>query len=302
MSLRTVLCTVCYLSVDEATAIHVGEASFCSPTCQDIDALKMARPVRPRVLVAIVHNGAMVDRAVTQNFIAIGWGDRIPRVKAELGIASIDMAWFTKAPRVDTLRNRALTQALRDGFTHVLFLDADMIHPDDLFARILKYCDREIIVSGFYVGRQPPYAPVAFRDGVKHESGLYSIYRPDEDYRHVNADGLREEELIGMGCALIPLSIVRALGPGPWFEYRNDHTGEPMISEDVPFCERVRAAGFQIYLDPSIGCGHLFQEFATEAHWTRYREVLLAAQDQLSHAMQVSIEGTPIAMGAGEGA
>jgi hypothetical protein len=81
------------------------------------------------VLVAIVHNMARSSTAVAESFIALGWGNRIPRVKAELGIASIDMAWFTKMPRVDALRNYALERAMTDGFTHVLFLDADMLFP-----------------------------------------------------------------------------------------------------------------------------------------------------------------------------
>lgn len=243
-----------------------------------------------RVLVAIVHNQPAVAREVAQNFIALGWGNRIPRVKDDYGIASIDMAWYTRAPRVDDLRNMALHQALSDGFTHVLFLDADMLHPDDLFARILKYCDREIVVSGFYTQRQAPYAPIALRDGEPHESGLYHTYKYDDDYAAVDADGLRDEEVVGMGCCLIPLSIVRAIGPRPWFEYKADVDGWHLISEDVPFCEKVRAAGFRVCLDPSIRCGHLFTDFATEAHWTRYQEVLAHTQAKIADMITVSVE------------
>jgi hypothetical protein len=134
------------------------------------------------VLVAIVHNQPTVSREVAQSFIAMGWGNRVQKAKDAYGIAAIDMAWFTKAPRVDDLRNMALFQAMADGFTHVLFLDADMLHPDDLFLRILKYCDRPYVVSGFYTQRQYPFAPIALRDGQLHESGRYSSYRHDDDY------------------------------------------------------------------------------------------------------------------------
>jgi hypothetical protein len=85
-----------------------------------------------------------------------------------------------------------------------------------------------------------------------------------------------------MGCTLIPLSIVRALGPRPWFEYKTDAEGWHQVSEDMPFCEKVRAAGFRIALDPSIQCGHLYTDFATEQHWKRAKEVLAHTQQQLA--------------------
>jgi hypothetical protein len=286
--MRTLLCTHCYAPL-AGTALDAGDATFCSARCRDLDALREAMPSRVRVLVAIVHNGPMVERRVTESLIALGWGERIPRVKAALGIEAIDMAWFTKMPRVDALRNCALEQARRDGFTHVLFLDADMIFPDDLFARILKHHAVDGIVSGFYTQRHFPFAPVAFRDGVLHESGRYVVYRHDNDHADVDAQGLRAEELVGMGCCLIPLRLLDALGARPWFYYKDDAAGWPLISEDVPFCEAVRAAGFGVYLDPSIQCGHLFSEFATEQHWTRYQQVHAHTQQRLAEQMTVTV-------------
>jgi hypothetical protein len=306
MTRRTVLCTVCYEPVGPHTVTVQGsDAVFCSDACREKDpaihALRQAMrdrkaeedaaaDARPRVLVAIVHNQPSVAREVAQNFIAMGWGNRVQSAKDAYGIASIDMAWYTKAPRVDDLRNMALYQAMADGFSHVLFLDADMLHPDDLFMRILKYVDRPIVVSGFYTQRQYPFAPIALFDGTLHESGRFTSYRYDADYRTVDADGLHDVQVVGMGCCLIPLAIVRALGPRPWFEYKTDADGWHFISEDVPFCEKVRAAGFRVSVDPSIGCGHLFTEFATEAHWKRAHEVLQHTQAKVSEALTLGVD------------
>lgn len=246
-----------------------------------------------RVLVAICHNVGTVDREATKSLIGLGWGDRIPKVKAALGIASIDMAWFSALPMVDALRNAALEQAMRDGFTHVVFLDGDMIFPDDLLAQLLRHVRLGAVVSGFYVQRRMPYAPVALGHGKLHESGLYSVYKTDNDYADVDANGLREEQVIGMGCALIPLAIVAQLGPRPWFEYRCNEDGWPMVSEDVPFCERVRAAGFQIFLDPSIKCGHLFTAIADERYWERYCQVHAATEERLKGVVSISVTEEP---------
>lgn len=289
---RTLLCTHCYEPLGTSFIDDDGlGAMFCSDACRTADAVRRqgSSAAEIRVLVAIVHNQPMVQRQVAQNFIAMGWGNRVQRVKDEYGIAAIDMAWFTQAPRVDDLRNVALAQAMQDGFTHVLFLDADMLHPDDLFARILKYVDRTIVVSGFYTQRHHPFAPVALRDRTLHESGRFSTYKHDDDYRDVDADGLRDEDAVGMGCCLIPLAIVRALGPAPWFEYKIGLDGFHTVSEDMPFCERVKDAGFRICLDPTISCGHLFTDFATEQHWTRAREVIAHTQVKLAEALTLGV-------------
>lgn len=292
---RILLCTFCHGVIAGPPIENAqSDAAFCSVRCRDLDAARLARtspgaaPER-RVLVAIVHNLSVVPRAVTQSLIALGWGNRVQRAKDAHGIAAIDMAWFTASPRIDDLRNVALQQALADGFSHVLFLDADMLHPDDLFERILRHVDREAVVSGFYTLKTYPFSPVAFRDGRLHESGRFSTYRYDEAYAEVDADGLRDEEIVGMGCTLIPLSIVRALGPRPWFEYKTDADGWHQVSEDMPFCEKVRAAGFRIALDPSIKCGHLYTEFATEEHWKRAKEVLAHTQQQLATAVALNV-------------
>lgn len=291
--MTTILCTQCYQPVRQATAEDAAAlgAVFCSPACQALDATRRpAAPATPvRILVAIVHNQPMVSREVAQSFIALGWGNRIQRAKEAHGIAAIDMAWFTRAPRVDDLRNMALVQAMADGFTHVLFLDADMLHPDDLFDRIGRHVARQAIVSGFYTQRQYPFAPIALIDPQPHASGRYNHYRHDPAYTEVDGDGLRDVDVVGMGCCLIPLAVVRALGERPWFEYKTDADGWSLVSEDVPFCEKVRAAGFRVCLDPSIQCGHLYHDFATEQHWKRAEEVLQHTREQLAQSMTVEV-------------
>lgn len=246
-----------------------------------------------RVLVAICHNLSVVDRRATQSLIEIGYGDRVARAKATLGIASIDMAWFTQAPRVDVLRNIALEQGMRDGFTHIVFLDGDMIFPTDTLERLLRHIPRGALVSGFYTMRRPPYAPIAMRDGQLHECGKYSVYRYDNDYEDVDQHGLREEEVIGMGCALVPLDIVARIGPKPWFHYKDDADGWPQVSEDVPFCERVRAAGFQVFLDPSIKCGHLFSEVADERFYKRYLASMQATEERMKGVVTIKADEAP---------
>jgi hypothetical protein len=146
-----------------------------------------------------------------------------------------------------------------------------MIFPDDLLLRMLRHHDQGI-VSGLYVQKQAPYKPIALRDGVEQGGVMY--------YQHDCGpfDGtLRRQQVVGMGCTLIPLSVLDAIGPRPWFEYQHDADGWPTVSEDVPFCQKADAAGIPIWLDPTILCGHCRTEVKTDLHWTRYAKSMEAA-------------------------
>lgn len=235
-----------------------------------------------RVLVAVCHNLGVVDRRACESLIGLGWGTRLATAKAASGVETIDFAWFGKLPRLDALRDQALSQAMAAGFTHVVFLDADMLFPTEVLGQLLRHLPSGAVVSGLYFQRHYPFAPVAYRDSRPHPSGQYRIYRHDDQYADVGADGLRDEELVGMGCALIPLDLIGRLGPRPWFEYRDDADGWPLITEDVPFCEKIRAAGGRIAIDPTIRCGHVYTDVATEAHWQRYVETYTASRAALA--------------------
>jgi hypothetical protein len=71
-----------------------------------------------------------------------------------------------------------------------------------------------------------------------------------------------------MGCTIIPVAILRRLAE-PWFEYRNDHNGQPSITEDVPFCEHAALLNCPIWLDPTIECGHCSVQVVTKPWFHR---------------------------------
>ena len=126
------------------------------------------------------------------------------------------------------------------------------------------------------------------RNGVEGETGI-TVYGHDVDYQETGSD-LRPQEVVGMGCTLIPLSVFRALGPRPWFAYEVDDQGWPAVSEDVPFCRKARAAGFPIYLDPSVKCGHVTTKTITE-QWHR-----AATDGMLQAVMQAAGEAKAVAV------
>lgn len=217
-----------------------------------------------RCLVAICHNGPVIFAETAQSLMELGWGDRVQTAKDAHGFAAIDFAWSRSFPRVDSLRDHIVAKALIHpaGYTHVLFLDADMVWPTDVLTRMLAHYDNGI-VSGLYHLKGGDYAPVAMGNGTRAAESGVTVYTHDRSYRETGAV-LRPQEVVGMGCALIPLAVFRAIGPRPWFQYEVDDQGWPAVSEDVPFCRKARDAGYAIWLDPTIKCGHVTTSTVTE--------------------------------------
>jgi hypothetical protein len=226
-----------------------------------------------RCLVAVCHNGPVVFSRTAKSLMEIGWGNRVERAKAAHGFSAIDFTWEGSFPRVDALRNRAVELARHDGIvfgkvpkqrhTHILFLDADMTWPSDVLLRMLKHHDKPV-VAGLYHLKGGDHAPVAMRDGIVPEGSTVTQYFHDRGYRDTGT-ALRQEQVVGMGCTLIQTSVFDVIGPRPWFEYA-DSDGWPLVSEDVPFCQKVAAAGLDIWLDPTVKCGHV-EPFTITERW-----------------------------------
>ena len=243
-----------------------------------------------KCLVAICHNGPVVYTKTTRSLMELGWGNRVETAKAAHGFDVIDLAWFTTFPRVDTLRDSAMTLAQADGYTHVLFLDADMVWPTDVLLRMLAHHDKGL-VGGLYVLRHQPYAPVGFAGSFRTPgSKVDQFYHVDLEK---GSTDLIPCDVLGMGCTLIPVSVLEAIGPRPWFEYANDDEGWPRVTEDVPFCLKAKRAGFDLWLDPSIQCGHLSDDVKDVRHHWRYQQAQQDTVDRLPFQMVVAREPLP---------
>ena len=149
---------------------------------------------------------------------------------------------------------------------YIMFLDADMTFPKDIILRLLA--DQKDIVSGMYHygSSSRGFAPIALRKEA--DSGQrYRIvhYYPDEPF-WVDA--------IGMGAALIKTDVFKSL-QFPWFGYQVDeNTGLNSISEDMQFCQAARAAGYEIWVDPRVKCGHIKTMVIGENDFLFYQERL----------------------------
>jgi hypothetical protein len=145
-----------------------------------------------------------------------------------------------KTTLIDVGRIRGMVEALKHNSSHVLCLDSDMKFPPDTLKRLLHW--NKAIVGCTYSQRRSPRA-------LTHES-------MDRTTNLDRSKPLQEVRSLGFGCILIRTDVLRAT-PRPWFEVelstKLDATGvEEHRSEDRLFCDKARAAGFEVFLDVAL--------------------------------------------------
>lgn len=153
---------------------------------------------------------------------------------------------------VDKARNTLVRKALENESTHLLFVDQDMLVPQDALHYLLKH--DAPVVGAHYVGKAHPYETVAFNFDPFRRVTL-------GDY---DQDGVTEVGGVGMGCTLIDTSVftqmIEKFGDELWFNIVHD-TGE-----DVWFAQRCAEMGIPILLDAAIQCGHIGETIYTAGH------------------------------------
>jgi hypothetical protein len=185
----------------------------------------MTNPAEPIVAIC-VPSGDMVHADFAANLAALCLN---PGARA--GIINC------KSSLVAVARNQCVAAAQQIKATHVLFLDSDMVFPLDTIKRLLKH-DKDI-VGALYSRRRPPFDPTGLPfEGAKETNGLVRMKN------------------MPAGCLLIAMRVIEKL-PKPWFSGRIE--GEHILGEDVHFCDRAAAAGFEIWQDVALSqeVGHI---------------------------------------------
>lgn len=166
------------------------------------------------------------------------------------------------------VRQRVSEGFLLTDYEYILMLDNDHRWPLDIVQRMARWVilePKRRIIAGLYFNRREPYLPMAWKQG---DDGLY--------YQLADwPKGLIEQiDLVGTGCIMIHREVFETL-ERPWFWY--DHEGIQTEkanfiypTEDIWFCKRARAAGFQIDLDTTIHAPHMGESWADEQTYRDY--------------------------------
>ena len=142
-------------------------------------------------------------------------------------------------------RNDILKDAMqRTDATHYLFMDTDHRFPWQSLLRLLS-ANKDIVGVNYSVRKGTPRS-TAFLDLEESDEKLRFLQPApegaDKENQYVKVDA------VGMGMTLIRAHVFDAI-EFPWFETVYDKVNRKWVGEDVDFCNKARAAGFDIWVD-----------------------------------------------------
>ena len=139
-------------------------------------------------------------------------------------------------------RNRLANRAIRDEYTHVLWLDSDMTFSDSIVEDLL-FCGKEM-VCGAFVSRRPPYGPCVYTD-ISDPANMKKVENfGTEPFR---VDGC------GFAAVLTSVSLLDAVQSNFGTCFRPTE----QYGEDLAFCDRVKQLGREIWCEPTVRPGHI---------------------------------------------
>lgn len=156
---------------------------------------------------------------------------------------------FEMGSLINFSRDKLAGKALGAGADYILWLDSDMVFEPDLLIRLMADIRGRDLVTGIYHYRKPPYRPVIWEQ-FRHQdaNGEKAI----NQYLDYPKDRLFKVEACGFGGCLMRTSMIEPIVA------RFQALFEPLkaCGEDMSFCSRATACGFQMWADPAIQLGH----------------------------------------------
>jgi len=187
----------------------------------------------------------------------------------QFGITNYFHMLYPKFP-ICKNRNEAVMKAKEFDADYILFLDSDMTFPDDIAMQLAKH--QLPIVAGMYWHQSPPHFPLAYK--LDPESGEHHY----KHYVYYPRDSLFEVDLTGMGCMWVDTKVFDDIKM-PYFDYLSTREdGLKNVTEDVIFCEKVKEAGYSIYMDPMVKCSHLRMDKVNDIHFDSYMDTYKTTQ------------------------
>lgn len=158
--------------------------------------------------------------------------------------------------RTTVARNLIREIVLRGAYSHLLFLDQDVMLPPHGLARLLQHSLP--VVSGIYCKDEDGerYAMVVLPDWQTRPGGIKVT-----PLILLEGRGLVEIEAAGFGCLLIERRLVEKL------PFRYDLAVN--MGTDLTFCADVRSLGCPIYCDSQLRCEHRYivRDFWRHPEW-----------------------------------
>lgn len=147
-------------------------------------------------------------------------------------------------------RERAIGMALKHKATHALFIDADQTFPIWTLHQLLMW-NKPVVAANVVTKKLVKAAPTARNFDPDIIGGSLVYTKPE-------SSGLEKIWRVGTGIMMIQTKVFEKVEQ-PWFPAIFRPERGTYQGEDWSFCEKVEAAGFDIFIDHDLSkhVGHI---------------------------------------------
>ena len=178
----------------------------------------------------------------TTDYIPADFVKSLAKLQQELGRRGIAYDVDVKSGTlVYIARNRLANKAINEQYTHVLWIDSDMVFNEKVYEDLLEVGKE--MVCGAFVSRRPPYGPCVYTS--IEESAIEKV----KDF------GKTPFRVDGCGFALVLTSV--ELLQAVTQKFGTCFQPTPYYGEDLAFCWRVKQLGREIWCEPTVRPGHI---------------------------------------------
>jgi GT2 family glycosyltransferase len=155
---------------------------------------------------------------------------------------------------VDRGRNLICQNFLKSDADYLLMLDDDVVPTPNVLEMARQ--DKDVIGGLYYANLPGPgYYSIAYTTDTPPETGAARARLGIG--RDIENTGIIEVALLATGCMMIHRRVLEGLEE-PFFVMEMDETIRWITdSEDFSFCRKARKAGFRVWLDTGVTCGHI---------------------------------------------
>ena len=140
-------------------------------------------------------------------------------------------------------RNRLACRVINENFTHILFIDSDMVF-DENIVETLTFCGKDFVCGAFQSRR-----------------GQYKscIFTNIETQERVTDYGLEPFRVAGCGmaCTMISKEILKNVQERFGNCFDPERVEGIAFGEDLAFCRRAKQTGAEIWCEPTARAGHI---------------------------------------------
>ena len=139
-------------------------------------------------------------------------------------------------------RERLAAKARFEEYTHVLWIDSDMVFDDDIFDKLISH-DKDF-VTGICHARREPYRSAVFRtllpEAVRYNRNTY----PKSLFKIAGC---------GFAFCLTSVKLLRDIKQ----QYGNLFMPSQLFGEDLMFCHKATEMGYELFADPEAKILHI---------------------------------------------